>query len=203
MILYIFITCQKRMKDCHDHIKDMMTKMNYNDYLIVVGGYDVNNYNEFEKILKLSSNDFYEGLPEKVVKTYQYIHANTCFNKYTYFCKLDDDMLIKNIIDSQLLCDYGGVVCNAIGNRKWHIGKCSKTSHFNTKQYEGIYVPWCLGGTGYLLSRLSIGIISNANIQYTEEIYEDLAIAKILFKNNIQPKNIENWSSYVFSEDHS
>ena len=203
MILYIFITCQKRLKYCHDNIKNMMTKKNYNDYLIVVGGHDVNNYNEFDKILELSCNDFYEGLPEKVVKTYQYIHTNTYFNKYTHFCKLDDDMILTNIIDSQLLCDYGGVVCSAIGNRKWHIGKCSETSHFNTKQYEGIYVPWCLGGTGYLLSRLSIGIISNANIQYTQEIYEDLAIAKILFKNNIQPKNIENWSSFVFSEDHS
>jgi hypothetical protein len=64
-------------------------------------------------------------------------------------------------------------------------------------------VPWCLGGTGYLLSRLSIDIISNANIQYTQEIYEDLAIAKILFNNNIQPKNIKKWSSFVFSADHS
>jgi hypothetical protein len=200
MILYIFISCQKRFPESYERIIKMMLPFN-NDYLIVKGGSDKNYYNENSHILELDCNDFYEGLPEKVLKTYKFIYNNKIFNKYNFICKLDDDMILHKIFDNDILSDYCGIIQKTTGNRNWHIGKCSKESKFNTKPYDGIYVPWCKGGYGYILSRFAIENLIN-NTEYFDEIYEDVYIAKILYERIIFPKHLSGLSKYISSPDH-
>ena len=200
-ILYIFITCKNNFVKSHSRIIKMMNKIDYKDYIIVLGGIN-DYYNLKNKILFLKCNDNYEGLPEKIIKTYNFIYRSNLYIKYKYICKCDDDIIIKKLIESDKLYDYCGNLRNSyIGDREWHIGKCSKNSIYNNKKYEGEYVPWCLGGYGYIISTKILHYIINEKKEYKDEIYEDLYIAKILYKNNIFPKHI-NIKEYLYSEDH-
>ena len=201
MILYLFISCQKLLDNNYNRIQNMMKKFDYNKYVIITGGHNNNEYDEKNKRIKLNCSDTYEGLPEKMIKIYKYILNNEKFNDITYICKLDEDMIIKKILDTKILQDYYGKVCYGNGNRKWHIGKCSTTSKFNKTEYKGKYVHWCLGGYGYILSTKILKLIKN-NTDYENEIYEDLYIAKILNKNKIYPKNFKNIKNYFISPEH-
>ena len=96
-ILYIFISHQNNINNVYDRIKNMMDTNN--NYIIVQGGDVANEYNKNSKILSINCNDKYEGLPEKVIKTYKYVVESNEFSKYTHFVKLDDDMIIKNFLD--------------------------------------------------------------------------------------------------------
>ena len=101
-----------------------------------------------------------------------------------------------------MLSEYCGKVNNTTGNRKWHINRCSKDSLFNITEYSGPYVPWCLGGCGYIISRNSLKILST-DTNYHNEIYEDLYVAKILYDKQINPTNVSDLSRYIYSKDHS
>jgi len=181
----------------------MMNELKNDNYIIVTGGHNECKYSLDEHLLEINCNDYYEGLPEKVIKTYKFIYENELFNNCTHFCKLDDDMVIRQTISTSLLTEYCGKVNKSKnGNRKWHINKCSKDSLFNTKEYSGPYVPWCLGGCGYIISKNSLKFIAD-DINYHNEIYEDLYIAKILYTKQIYPTNILKLSTYIYSKDHS
>jgi len=179
-----------------------MKKLNYNDFIIVKGGefnYEYN-YNNDTHILNLNCNDYYEGLPEKVMKTLQFINNNILFQDYKYICKFDDDIIINKLFNINNLFDYCGCIL-ITGYRQWHIGKCSKNNIYNTTPYKGIYVPFCSGGMGYILSNNSISILVKDK-NYKNEIYEDVYIAKILHKNKIYPTYL-NMTEYIYSKDHS
>jgi len=198
-ILYLFITCQKNFDNKYPKILSMMNKLNYTDYLIVVGGYNTNSIDLINKVLKLNCNDFYEGLPEKVIKSLKYVYEN--LYKYDFYCKLDDDVDIYEIMPNTLLSNYSGTVSNQFtGDRRWHIGKCSTFSKFNTTEYKGIYVPWCSGGDGYFLSYDIMKYVVN-DTTYFDEIYEDLYIAKLLRINKIYPTHIPNIYTYMKPND--
>ncbi len=197
MLLYIFISCKSRIDQCYPRITGMMNKLNNDNYIIVTGGNNEYNYYKDKRLLEIVCNDYYEGLPEKVIKTYNFICENDLFNKFTHFCKLDDDMLIRKNIDISILTDYCGTVQNVSGNRYWHINKCSTNCLFNTTPYTGPFVPWCKGGYGYIISRISLKILSN-DTNYYNEIYEDLYVGKILHNKQITPDNIPNLSKYIY-----
>lgn len=201
MLVYIFISCKARINQCYDRITNMMKKLDSNNYIIVTGGNEENKYCKDKHLLEIKCNDYYEGLPEKVIKTYEFIYNNEIFNKFTHFCKLDDDMIIKKFINLSIITDYCGKIQNVNGNRRWHINRCSKDSFFNTQPYTGPYVPWCLGGRGYIISRDSLKVLS-IDTNYNNEIYEDLYVAKILLNNKIRPTNIPDLSIYIYSPDH-
>ena len=203
MLFYIFISCKSRIEQCYPRIINMMKELKNDNYIIVTGGHDEYKYFHDKHLLEIQCNDYYEGLPEKVIKTYKYIYENKLFNSFTHFCKLDDDMVIKQLINTSLLSHYCGKVNNNwSGNRKWHINRCSKDSSFNNTEYSGPYVPWCLGGCGYIISRNSLKIVST-DTNYHNEIYEDLYIGKILYGRQINPTNILGLSKYIYSKDHS
>lgn len=203
MLLYIFISCKQRIKMCYPRIQKMMNELKSDNYIIVTGGNHEHTYSRDKHLLELDCNDYYEGLPEKVIKTYKFICERKVFNSFTHFCKLDDDMVIKKTFEISMLTDYCGKLHRSIpGNRNWHIGKCTKGSKFNTAAYTGAYVPWCLGGCGYIVSMNSLRILSNDE-NYFNEIYEDLYVSKILYEKQINPTNIPNLSLYIFSKDHS
>lgn len=202
-ILYIFISHQNNINNIYDIIKIMMNCHNITNYIIVQGGDISNNYDINTKILSINCNDKYEGLPEKVLKTYKYIVESDMFNHYSHFIKLDDDMIIKNNMDYNLIknINYGGIVNYVNGNRRWHIGRCSKDSYWNTNEYKGNFTPWSLGGYGYIISRNAINLIKNDST-YKMVIYEDLYIAMLLKEKNIYPHNINNWKLFFISPDH-
>lgn len=202
-ILYIFFTHELNFNNVYTKIQTMMSKLNNKNY-IIVKGIDLDSYYDKDnKVLNINCNDKYEGLPEKVLKTYKYIINNTEFNTYNNFFKLDDDMIITKLInenDIKKYDYYGKVHISYNGNRKWHIGKCSTNSKFNTTEYKGVYIPWCLGGYGYIISRYAIKLIQT-NTNYKDHIYEDLYISLLLNEHNIKPINI-NIQNYVISPEH-
>ena len=203
-ILYIFISHENNISNIYNRIKTMMDSHNNTNYILVKGGDVSDNYDIDSKILSINCNDKYEGLPEKVLKTYKYIVESSLFNQYSHFIKLDDDMIIKNNMNYNLIKDinYGGKVNFSYnGNRRWHIGRCSKDSFWNSNEYKDKYTPWCLGGYGYIISRNAINLIKN-DFTYKHVIYEDLYIAILLKEKNINPHNIENWKSFLVSPDH-
>lgn len=196
MILYIFITHQKNINNCYDRISNM-TK---DDFVVVQGGFIKDEYDENNKILKLNCNDSYVGLPEKVMKTFHFIINNKIFDKYTHFCKVDDDVQIVKKFE-KITDDYSGNVCTNIKNpnRRWHIGKCN--NFWDNIEYTGEYRPWCLGGYGYIVSRNSLNKIC-PNFNYLDHIYEDVYIASLLHNVGIFPKHI-NIKEYIVSSNHT
>lgn len=202
MILYIFISCNSRFERHQERIKEMMQNLNCENYIMVLGGEDTEIYDPEQKILKLNCNDYYEGLPEKVIKTFKFINDNDAiFENYKYYCKLDDDMEVKKLLNENELFDYCGKKCRR-GSRKAHFGKCSVDNYFNNNEYMGPFVPWCLGGYGYVISKNSLSILAK-DTNYLTEIYEDVYVGKILKKKNIYPINIPNLYEYLYSKDHN
>lgn len=207
MILYVFISCQTHLESHYERISEMMQKHNYKDYIYVVGGVEEINYNEERRILSLNCNDFYEGLPEKVLMCYQYLFSAEQFRGFKYFCKLDIDMVIKKLFTKDLLSDYCGKINRkGKGNRSWHMGKCSqskKGKRFNNTPYKGTFPDWSLGGYGYILSRKALKILgTEINIRNAEnEIFEDVFIGKLL-ENKIRAKDIKHLKQYIISPDH-
>ena len=201
-ILYIFFTHRLNIDKVYNRITNMMLNHKCNDYIIVQGGFENNSYNKETKIVNIQCNDKYEGLPEKVFKTYKYLTELSEFNHYTHFFKLDEDMIINKLITTNIYnnIDFCGIIQYCSGNRQWHIGKCSPDHYYNTTIYKGIYVPWCLGGYGYIISRHALNLIKN-NTRYFEHIYEDLYIAIILLEQKISPINI-NIKEFVISPEH-
>jgi len=202
-ILYVFFTHRLNLNKVYDRIINMMKNHNSDNFVIVQGGFKNNSYNKDKKILNINCNDKYEGLPEKVFKTYKYLIESSDFNQYTHFFKLDEDMIINKLIISNVYNNikYGGLVNNSYDcDRKWHFGKCSPDHYYNTIEYKGKCVPWCLGGYGYIISRYAIELIQN-DTKYFDHIYEDLYIAILLFEKNIKPVNI-NIKEFAISPEH-
>ena len=205
-ILYIFISHTLNIDNVFLRIKNMMLQNNNNNYIIVRGDIPAtNHYDPYKKILTISCNDKYEGLPEKILKTFKFLVDAPEFKEYTHFYKLDDDMIIKKYINPNNLkhIDYAGNVQGVEGSRIWHIGKCSNNSKWNTQKYMGKFVPWCKGGYGYIISRTAINLIKDED-KYKEHIYEDVYIGILLHKNNIHPISMDPkiLQQFVCSPDH-
>lgn len=193
MILYVFITHRKNIDNCYQRISKMMK----DDFVVVQGGFIKDSFDEEKRILNLNCNDSYVGLPEKVMKTFHFLIGDDRFKDYTHFCKLDDDMKVikrfENVND-----DYIGNVHRGEGSRQWHIGRCG--NFWDKLPYLGEFVPWCMGGYGYIVSRNALEKVL-PNFNYTDHIYEDVYIGLLLNSKGIFPKSI-NTKEYLLSPDH-
>lgn len=194
MTLYVFITHQKNLDKCYQRISSMMTT----DFLIVQGGFIKDEYDSEKKILNLNCNDGYAGLPEKVLKTFHWLISSSEFSEYTHFCKLDDDMVVKQRLPL-FTDDYLGQVHYSDGNRQWHIGRCG--NFWDKIPYIGEFKPWCMGGFGYVISRKALEK-ALPNFEYLSHIYEDVYIGLLMNRVGIVPKMINNIKSYLQSPDH-
>lgn len=193
-ILYIFITHQGNIANCYERIKNMMKT----NFIIVMGGVIKESYDENTRILRLSCNDGYAGLPEKVIKAFHYIITDKNFEKYDFFCKLDDDVVFIKPFDT-IESDYLGCIVWG-GNRKWHFGKCNNI--LDTQEYMGEFPPmWCAGGNGYILSRFALNKIV-PNFDYNIHLYEDVYIASLLNEKGIKPLHFPDIRNFLFSQDH-
>lgn len=197
-ILYCFLTHQKHLSQTQERVAKMMKDL---PYIIVVGGYS--HSEKKENTLYLTCNDTYPGLPEKVLTLFHHIHDHIReFEQYDYFVKLDEDMILRQPLRLLPGFDYLGKVEKKPGNRRWHLGKCPG-SYWNHTPYQGIYVPWCLGGCGYVVSKKVVGLLRNIPLELSsKDIYEDLMIAKILFYHRILPREIPI-HTFIQSPTHS
>lgn len=194
MVLYVFISHQGNINNCYDRISKMMQT----DFVVIQGGFVNDEYDDDNKILKLNCNDSYIGLPEKVMKTFHFLMSDDKFDKYTHFCKLDDDMMVLKRFEN-IEGDYIGNVHYDDGNRQWHMGRCG--NFWDKVPYLGEFTPWCMGGFGYIVSRTALQKIV-PNFNYLDHIYEDVYIGLILKKVSIEPKNLINIKDYILSPDH-
>jgi hypothetical protein len=137
------------------------------------------------------------GLPEKVMKSFHFILSSEEFSKYTHIVKLDDDMEVTKKLES-IEGDYIGNIHYVDGNRNWHIGRCG--NFWDKIPYLGEFKPWCMGGFGYIVSRLSLEKIC-PDFNYLDHIYEDVYIGILMNKIGVTPKKI-NTREYFVSPDH-
>lgn len=202
MILYVFISHQKNIKNCHQRIMNMMV----DDFLFVVGGNLKDEYDTNEKLLKLNCNDTYIGLSEKVIKTFHFILTNDIFKKYTHFVKMDDDMIVENRFNYNDIkeLDYFGIVCDcpddSLYDRKWHMGKTG--TYWDKLEYQGDYKPFCSGGFGYGVSKKALFSIL-PDYDYITNIYEDVNIGLLMNKAKIKPTHIAKMRYYIKSPNHN
>lgn len=193
MTLYVFITHQKNLNNCYDRISNMML----DDFVVVQGGCIKDTYDEEKKIINLNCNDSYIGLPEKVMKTFHFLISDERFAKYTHFFKLDDDMKLVERFEN-VEGDYLGNVHYGEGNRQWHIGRAG--NFWDRIPYIGQFKPWCMGGYGYVVSRVALEKIT-PNFNYLDHIYEDVYIGLLMNSAGIEPIKI-NTKKYLVSPDH-
>lgn len=191
--LYVFISHKKNINYCYDRIESMMN----NNFIIVKGGSIKNHYDENLRILELNCNDKYVGLPEKIIKTFNFLISDKRFYYYTHFVKLDDDMKIIKEFD-EINGDYLGNVHYNEGNRKWHMGRTG--TFWDKLPYTGEFKPWCMGGFGYIVSRTALNKIT-PNHDYLNHIYEDVYVGLLMYSVGIKPKKI-NVKKYMISPDH-
>jgi hypothetical protein len=192
-ILYFFITHKKNLEKVYQE------KKKYFYFSIVVCGGNETNYYAEKNILFIDCNDLYEGLPEKIIKTLKFLVESEYFKNFTHFVKLDENIEIKNLLPYYQIknLNYAGNVQNIEGNRKWHFNKCSSNSKFYNKEYTGIYVPWCKGGYGYIISRATINLIKDSS-DYHNHIYEDLYLAIILKNKGITAINFNTDYYFIY-----
>lgn len=193
MNLYVFITHQLNFNKCYHRIKNMMI----DDFVVVMGGFISDSYDEEEKVLRLNCNDKYVGLPEKIMKTFHYLISDDRFSQYTHFVKLDDDMQLNKRFDS-IEGDYLGEVHYTDGNRQWHMGRTG--TFWDKVPYLGEFKPWCMGGFGYIVSRSALNKIV-PNYDYLNHIYEDVYVGLLMNSIGASPKKI-NMKDYFKSPDH-
>jgi hypothetical protein len=203
-ILPIIVSCKK-----NKHLWHQILKNNPNS-IIFYGDDSLKenySYNEETRILALKCNDYYEGLPEKMIAVISAILEIEHFSNIQYILKVDDhDMVNRNVNLEGIMIrlarkpnnDYIGnrvIKINELTkvNRKWHFGKCSPGSFWEKQSYTGTYTSWADGGAGYILSRTAMDKISSIyhfnNIHTVKNIhiFEDLMIAIILKQFNIIP----------------
>lgn len=159
-----------------------------------------------DRVLQVKCQDTYDYLPDKVLLMIKAVLKIVYFNNITHILKIDDhdtsiNNKVFNILNSIKLYDYcGQQVSRPTDNihynsqfRKYHYGKCPKKSYWDNKIYRGNFCHYCLGGSGYLLSRKSMNILSKTYSSkiYKTYIYEDVMIALFLKKKNIYPNKIK------------
>lgn len=195
-ILVCVLSCEKN-RELWPKILSRMDK----DILIFCGS-DVTRLDG--SILYLNCNDFYEGLPEKVVSMIDQVLTLECFNDVTHILKVDDhdDIFtsddIKRLysLDALWQHDYIGQELREVpgsGYGGYHFEKVTKGSYWDSRLYTGPFTSWVDGGHSYILTRTALQIINNRynsknlNIVRTKEIYEDVMIANILSEYEIKP----------------
>lgn len=201
-ILVVIMSCKK-----NSHLWQSLNMRTENS-IIFSGSYNNKTYYDSNsKILFLKCNDYYEGLPEKVILMIEQILTLPQFNHITHILKIDDhdtfftNENIQNLYNNPALHLY-----NYIGQKKeckppntwsnYHFGKVSKKSHWNNKKGNVSNVTYLDGGCSYILSRKAMKIInkfynsSNIKLLRQNEIYEDVMIGRLLAMHNCKAHQI-------------
>ena len=206
-LLIVVVSCCK-----HKHLWNNIKSRTSNNLIIIAGTNDraieKRWYDKNEKILWLNCNDYYDGLPEKMVLAIEEILNNPEFSNVTHILKIDDhdtDFNDDNICklyhnDAIKNHDYVGQKLNNWGQLSdctYHFGKVPEWSIWNNRHADISNISYFDGGCSYILSRRAMQLVINEwndkNIDHlrTCEIYEDVVMGKILInKNNVSYKEV-------------
>jgi hypothetical protein len=203
-ILVVIISCCK-----HSHLWDEIKNRTNNDLIIIAGTNDDNikGYDKINKIFYLNCNDYYDGLPEKIILMIEEVLNNPDFSHITHILKIDDhdnwfnDDIIKNLYNyyELLVFDYIGQKLNHwtdVKNCKYHFGKVPEFSYWHNRTSDISDVTYFDGGCSYILNRKAMNIVNrvyNSTNLYelrTTHIYEDLMIGQIVIGNNVTHKRL-------------
>lgn len=191
-ILYCFISHRSVLDQDKIDITNMCIAHGISNFVIVCGGHNQDCLTD--TVLYLNCDDTYEGLPDKIHTMFKYLTKN--LSNYKTYVKLDRTAKIIQPMNSDISADYFGSVNTGEGDRTHHFNKCSDGSAWNKKSYEGTYVSWCAGPV-YVLSDVAANIIANNPPDLSQEIYEDLYVAKCLLdQGNISPSNFNEIGKY-------
>ena len=213
-VLVVVLSCNK-----YRHLWPSILAKGIDDLIILVGHEDMHDrvltHTELTadsemylvgQVLHLGCNDCYEGLPVKMAKAIEFVLRSPRFAHITHILKIDDhdthfDKSNVDTIKAMLAaapCDFMGQKLNQPpGMRNYHVPYVSLNSEWRTKWYTGEMVPWLHGGSSYVLSRLAMTLVNNVynttNVKdvSTNEIFEDMMVAKILYRNGILPKQVD------------
>lgn len=189
------------------------------EILIILGNKQLDNkksmYNYNNGILEINCNDYYEGLPEKILASFFY-----CLNRTTskIIFKFDVNLEVVNWKNFQITfkkllysdCDLFGFIRDVqFGfTRDWHFGKC-KDKELNSKYYDRKIKYWPDGGRGYALNRQGIinlfsHILDKKNKFYLSDyIYEDVMVGEILELSTSKFMFIDFMTDFLFDPDKS
>lgn len=195
------------------------SKINNVEILLVLGKKQLNiegsMYNYNDGILEINCNDYYEGLPEKILASLFY-----CLNRTTskIIFKFDVNLEVINWKNFQTTykkllysdCDlYGFIRDIQFGiTRDWHFGKCNDKK-LNSKYYDRSIKQWPDGGRGYALNRQGIinifsHILDKKNkFHLGNYIYEDVMVGEILELSNSKFMFIDFMTDFLFDPDQS
>jgi len=162
--------------------------------------------------LEVRCNDFYEGLPEKILGAFLYVLLATGARSVL---KIDANI---DIVDWALLLEhiqrYEQVDADIIGfirkeewgfNRYWHFGKCSSEA-LNSRRHPRTTYIWPDGGRGYLVKRQALKAIftfiscPKNRFELGNYIYEDAMIGELMYRAQIKFFS-ENFTG-AFLDDH-
>lgn len=204
-IIVLIITCRSRINKAVD-----INKTWVNDFkklgiktIFVIGG-SSKSYLQ-EDFLYLNCNDYYEGLPEKVINAYEFCYNNLSFD---YLYKVDDDVIVlphKLLFTNIVNKHYIGVPKNIDNNfnRFWHRNKC-KNKNLNNIPYPlskiNLSTIYAKGETGYFLSRYAIYLLLKHKNYIVLDLYEDKVIGDVLNKYNIYPYLPDNYTTKLFTK---
>jgi len=197
-ILVVVVSCNKH-KNLWSTLKDKTKNL-----IIISGTNDRSKpifFNKKNKILWINCNDYYDGLPEKIVLTIEEILKNPKFRNITHILKIDDhdtffnndhienlykcpDLQIYDYLGQKKNCWYKEKKCN------YHFGKVPKYSYWHNRTTDISNITYFDGGCSYILNRKAMQLINNkynsSNIDELRvtEIYEDVMVGRILLNNN-------------------
>jgi hypothetical protein len=174
--------------------------LNRGKLLILCGGAEETHLDG--SILYLKCNDAYDGLPEKMMAAFEFIHSTAAFDSFTHVLKADDhdtEFTANQIIDIQekytsvfLNHDYvGQQMWPRCGAPTWHFNKVPITSKWHNKAYTGPSVPFLAGGQTYVLSRKALDLLVKHKEVHHDHIMEDVMISLILNSYGIYPYQLD------------
>lgn len=203
--IILIITCAKNINKINilrklwvHHLKSLGITC-----LFVIGNNCTRPTKIIDDVLLVNASDFYEGLPEKIFRAYQFLYENFQFN---YIFKIDDDVVLNplNLIKTKLEGDYIGIKkkIDKSFNRYWHKGKCHNSS-LNNIGYpiNRIYLDTyhAKGESGYFLSKKAIQSILKYEKYIITDLYEDKVFGDILRKDGIILTESNNYQPKLFT----
>jgi hypothetical protein len=159
-------------------------------------------------ILTVPAPDNYESLALKMAMLFRFLGFS---GNVSCVMKLDDDVRcvrgkfsLEAAIRLSKKYDYAGKVNNLRINgveRWWHLGKC-QDNNLNRSPYSLIADGSYAMGRAYFLSSRAINALARSSVYlcqvFQQELYEDIAVGKVLQSFGIKPHHYNALRSGIF-----
>ena len=197
LLVPMIVGCRSRLKKAQRAQKafDDCSRSQVQRALIVVGNPQLPDWAirfcPERRLLELSADDHYEGLPQKVTHAFATL---SLLETPLFVLKLDDDARPGKVQRlSEMARQMASTKSQAAGfpivtptplhlDRGWHIGKSHRT---NLKPFSSLGArTWLSGGAGYLLNQNAVDLIGGFWMHTSgfidSMLYEDVCISMLL-----------------------